>query len=235
MLGLENLCGRSFLDVGCGSGLFSLAAHRLGARPVHSIDYDPDSVACTKRLRGTVSDCREWIVKQASILDVPGMSSLGTFDVVYAWGVLHHTGNMHAALDNSAKLVREGGLLFIAIYNDEGVVSSLWRAIKRTYCSSAFGRVAILATVLPGLVFLRGAWDVVRLRNPLKRYAQYPGQARGMRAFRDLIDWIGGYPFEVAKPEEIADFYEKRGFRLCRMTRARGSGCNEFVFELCTA
>ncbi len=48
---METLAGNSFLDVGSGSGLFSLAAMRLGADRVHSFDYDPQSVGCTKELK----------------------------------------------------------------------------------------------------------------------------------------------------------------------------------------
>src|SRR5271154_68122 len=50
MLEVSDLRGKTFVDVGCGSGLFSLAARRLGAR-VHSFDYDPQSVACALELR----------------------------------------------------------------------------------------------------------------------------------------------------------------------------------------
>jgi 2-polyprenyl-6-hydroxyphenyl methylase/3-demethylubiquinone-9 3-methyltransferase len=47
MLGINDLKDKDFLDIGSDSGLFSLAAMRLGARRVYSFDYDPDSVACT--------------------------------------------------------------------------------------------------------------------------------------------------------------------------------------------
>jgi hypothetical protein len=52
-----------------------------------------------------------------------------------------------------------------------------------------------------------------------------------MSPWRDLIDWVGGYPFEVAKPEAILDFYLRRGFTLKRLVTCGGSlGCNEYVF-----
>src|SRR5205823_13815006 len=51
MLEIQDLRGKSFLDVGCGSGLFSLAAIRLGASRIHSFDFDPQSVACTQTLK----------------------------------------------------------------------------------------------------------------------------------------------------------------------------------------
>src|SRR5439155_18132467 len=133
MLEVNDLVGERFLDIGCGSGLFSLAARRLGA-VVHSFDYDPHSVACTQELkRRYFADDAFWTIEEGSVLDAGYLAALGQFDVVYSWGVLHHTGQMWQALDLVAPLVADEGKLFIAIYNDQGGVSRRWRAIKRVY------------------------------------------------------------------------------------------------------
>src|SRR5579871_3052389 len=132
-LGVQSLAGKTFVDVGSGSGLFSLAARRLGAS-VHSFDYDPESVACTRELRSRYFPNDEsWTVEEGSVLDVPYLRRLGRFDVVYSWGVLHHTGAMWEALGNVVQLVAPGGQLFIAIYNDQGGASRRWRTLKRIY------------------------------------------------------------------------------------------------------
>jgi SAM-dependent methyltransferase len=230
MLDVADLKGRSFLDAGCGSGLFSLAARRLGAH-VHSFDYDPQSVACTRELsRRYYPGDTEWTIEEGSVLDDRFLGSLGRFDVVYSWGVLHHTGAMWQALDNVAGLVSPKGKLFIAIYNDQGKISQRWRAIKRMYNRLPPGTRFIVT--IPSLVHLYwrpAVKDLVRLK-PFETWRNY-GNARGMSVWRDLIDWVGGYPFEVAKPEAIFDFYSRRGFVLTRLATCGGSlGCNEFVF-----
>jgi 2-polyprenyl-6-hydroxyphenyl methylase/3-demethylubiquinone-9 3-methyltransferase len=234
MLEVEDLSGKSFLDIGSGSGLFSLAARRLGAR-VHSFDYDPHSVACTTELRRRYfSGDDSWRIEEASALDADYVKSLGEFDVVYSWGVLHHTGEMWKALENAQLPVARGGKLFIAIYNDMGSRSRRWVWIKRTYndlprfLKSPFAALTIAPqearAILRSLVTLRPG-------EYIRSWTRYD-ENRGMNRWRDIIDWVGGYPYEVARPEEIFDFYRARGFTLTKMKCGGvGLGCNEFVFS----
>src|SRR4030095_12953332 len=134
MLECETLEGKTFLDIGSGSGLFSLAARRLGAK-VHSFDFDSSSFACTQELRNrNFPNDPKWRVEQGSALDAEYLTSLGKFDVVYSWGVLHHTGEMWRALENAVIPTKKGGKLFIAIYNDTGSQARRWHWIKKTYC-----------------------------------------------------------------------------------------------------
>lgn len=230
MLGMADLRGRRILDVGCGSGLFSLAARRLGAT-VRSFDYDPQSVACTRQLRERYFPGDPlWEIGQGSVLDEPALAGLGTFDVVYSWGVLHHTGAMWTAMQNVIPLVADNGLLYVALYNYQPFFSSYWRRVKVTYNRAPAAIRRLMELGFYGY-FVSGlfAADLLRGRNPLDRHA---GRGRrGMNLFRDVVDWIGGWPFEVATPEAVFHFYRDRGFTLRELkTCGAKHGCNEFVF-----
>src|SRR5436309_11494850 len=195
-LGVERLSGKRFLDIGSGSGLFSLAARRLGAS-VHSFDYDPQSVACTTELkRRYFPDDARWTIEEGSALDAEYLASLGKFDVIYAWGVLHHTGDMWRALENAVIPTRPGGKLFIAIYNDTGSQARRWHWIKKTYCrlprvlKTPFAIIVSIPDELKGI-----ARSILKLRPQeyIHSWTRYKN-GRGMNRWHDIIDWVGGYP-----------------------------------------
>lgn len=235
MLNVESLEGKTFLDVGSGSGLFSLAARRLGAK-VHSFDYDPKSVACTRELkRRYFPEDSQWIIEEGSVLDRDYLTQLGQFDVVYSWGVLHHTGAMWEALANVVPLVLGGGRLFIAIYNDQGGWSRRWKILKRGYNGLPRFLKLPYAMIVMGsreLKFIALASLSARPGIYIENILNYSERSmRGMSYWHDLVDWIGGYPFEVAKPEEIFSFYREKGFQLDALqTCAGGIACNQYVF-----
>jgi 2-polyprenyl-3-methyl-5-hydroxy-6-metoxy-1,4-benzoquinol methylase len=234
MLQVARLDGMRFLDIGSGSGLSSLAARRLGAT-VHSFDYDPQSVACTSELRRRFfPGDAAWIVERGSALDASYIRTLGVFDVVYSWGVLHHTGQMWAGLENASAPVAPGGTLFVAIYNDTGTQSRRWGAIKRIYNELPTLARKPFAVAVTAPAELKAAAGAILRRRPaeyLRSWTEYRGR-RGMSKWHDIVDWVGGYPYEFATPDQIFDFYQARGFTLTKMKCGGvGLGCNEFVFK----
>lgn len=222
--GLSSMAGMRFLDIGSGSGLFSLAALQLGAE-VYAFDFDKDSVACTRSVLERFGEVEEssWRVEEGSVLDERYLESLGQFDVVYSWGVLHHTGALWRALQNAADRVKPGGRLVIALYNDQGGISTYWARVKRSYNRNAFLRTMMTMIHLPYpfVASLVVRWIQGRLDF---------GSRRGMTYWHDYIDWLGGLPFEVAAPEAVTSFVKERGFSLLRQNLTSRSGCNEFTY-----
>ncbi len=234
MLVVDSLDGKTFLDIGSGSGLFSLAARRLGAN-VHSFDFDSNSFACTQELRNRYfANDPNWRVEQGSALDADYINSLGKFDVVYSWGVLHHTGEMWRALENAVIPTKPGGKLLIAIYNDTGSQARRWHWIKKTYCRlpRVLKTPFAIAVTIPDEA-KRFISSLVRLKPSeyIHSWTRYKN-GRGMNRWHDIIDWVGGYPYEVATVDQIFDFYKERGFSLAKVKSGGvGLGCNEFVFN----
>jgi SAM-dependent methyltransferase len=229
-----SLEGRSFLDIGCGSGLFSSSAHKLGATPIVSIDVDPDSVASTRNLRERAGSPQSWNVLAGSILDAEFIAELEPAEIVYSWGVLHHTGDMWTAIDNAATLVAPGGRFVIAIYNDVRSArffnSRRWQRIKRLYNHSP--RPVQVAMEL-GYRGYHAANQLRKGQSPLAFSREYRA-TRGMALKTDLIDWLGGYPYEFATPDQIVAYCEScTGLRTLevRSLSERDTGNNEFVFE----
>lgn len=232
LFGRESLAGLTFLDVGCGSGLFSLAAVLLGAT-VTSFDFDADSVAATMSVRERVPNhSGRWEVMQGSVLDDAFLASLGDFDIVYSWGVLHHTGDMWRAVDNAAGKVKPGGLLTIAIYNNvERRVggSRMWWHIKKIYNDSAAPVRRLMEWSYAGIVLarqlalLRGPWRVIREYDSLN--------PRGMNFWHDMRDWVGGFPYEYATAGEVFNYMRrKHGYELMYLNTHDGHACEEFTF-----
>ena len=232
MLGCDRLDGKHFLDAGCGSGLFSLAAHRLGAT-VHSFDFDPDSVACTRELKRRYGQAdSDWTIEEASALDARFMETFRLqADIVYSWGVLHHTGSMWKAIDLAASTVAPGGQLFIALYNRQQVLSRWWLTVKKTYNRLPTGLQPMF--VFPFFLYFAAvgaAADLVKGRNPVLRFTG--AGRRGMSIYRDTVDWVGGLPFEVASPGEVVAFCRARGLDLEVLRTVGGRhGCNEYLLR----
>jgi 2-polyprenyl-6-hydroxyphenyl methylase/3-demethylubiquinone-9 3-methyltransferase len=165
------------------------------------------------------------------VLDKEYLSGLGKYDVVYSWGVLHHTGHMWEALENVASLMKTDGSLFIAIYNKQQFLSVYWSLVKKMYNrSGALVKRMLNYGFFCFFVAQLFIADVLRFRNPAVRYSG--AGRRGMSIYHDTIDWIGGWPFEVATPEEIFHFYKERGLVLSELVTCGGRhGCNQFVFK----
>lgn len=229
-LKLSNLKGKSFLDVGCGSGLHSLAAWRAGAQQVISFDYDPESVSTTRKLHAYCGSPPNWIIQQGSVLDENFLSTLPQADIVYSWGVLHHTGAMWSAISNSATLLKPEGVFYIALYSSDAYVSptpEYWINLKREYNQA--GRIKKIA--------MEGSYAWNYIIKPIYRgggsplnYIREYKKSRGMSFWHDAKDWLGGYPMEFAGNRETRDYCEQK-LNLELIHTKAGQGNTEYLFR----
>jgi 2-polyprenyl-6-hydroxyphenyl methylase/3-demethylubiquinone-9 3-methyltransferase len=224
-LGRQDLRGVHFLDVGSGSGLSSLAAFDSGADRVVSFDVDPLSVEASRSLRRLRGDPPNWTVQHGSILDDDFVRSLEPADVVYSWGVLHHTGEMWRAVANAARLMKPGGLFYLALYTTTHK-SPYWIRTKKRY--NAVGPVGKRLMELQYFLRHTVVMQLLARRNPISFVRNYK-QGRGMAYWVDVRDWLGGYPYEDATVDEVVEHTRRLGLELIKI--ATGEACTEYLLQ----
>jgi 2-polyprenyl-3-methyl-5-hydroxy-6-metoxy-1,4-benzoquinol methylase len=223
-VGKENIAGKRILDLGCGSGIHSLCLFDLGAKELISFDYDPHSVSATSQYwerRGRPSN---WKISEGSVLDKTFLDQLGKFDLVYSWGVLHHTGDMWQAINNALSLVADQGLFYITLYKDDNYAHSI-KVKERYNASSASGKTWMTYKEIMKIMARRA----LTFRNP---FSWNKNMGRGMNGYHDLIDWLGGLPYEVANEDEMLQWGIKNGLQMKRIWCSNGKGsCNYYLFQ----
>jgi 2-polyprenyl-6-hydroxyphenyl methylase/3-demethylubiquinone-9 3-methyltransferase len=223
-LGHEKIKDKDILDIGCGSGLHSLAYFLLGAKSIDSFDNDLFSVKATKKLWEINNKPINWNIFQGNILDKQSIDQLKLYDIVYSWGVLHHTGNMWHAIENASFLVKPGGLLWISIYAKGSNYLKILDMKQKYNNASNFGKRWMEFEFILGIMFFR----IRNFQNPLK----WKGKSkRGMDTYHDMIDWLGGLPYEEASEDEVVQFCKKNGFVLNRIQVVPEGGCSTYIFS----
>lgn len=223
--GLRDLNDSTFLDVGCGSGLHSFAALKLGAEHVTSFDFDPNAVKTTLKLKEIAGNPANWNVFQGSILDDDFVASSRKYDFVYSWGVLHHTGNLWKALANTCSLVASQGTLYIAIYSlDVQPKSEYWLTVKKKYVNSG----KIRRFLMEQQYIFRHVYNSNPILHLKGRLSKKDNRERGMDLLTDVRDWLGGWPMEFALDQDVISFVESKGFQLKNIDQ--GKACTEFLF-----
>jgi len=228
-LGMDDLFGKYFLDVGCGSGLHSLAALKAGAAKIVSFDYDPNSVSATYIVWEYAEKPESWDVKQGSILDTQFVNSLEPADIVYAWGVLHHTGDMWKAIENTSRLMKKGGLLYLALYTSGVTLPSdeYWLDVKQRYNRENWFNKRVTEIWYVWKFLLKKKISAIPSLFILN--ANYKKE-RGMALYTDIVDWLGGWPMEFSKIEDVKQFCtEKLGLELVNIKT--GQANTEYLFR----
>ena len=229
----EGFQGSSFLDIGCGSGLHTLAAARLGVSRIMATDIDPDSIGTTKAVLSSHKMDVPWQAEQISVFDLEP-SCQGKFDIVYSWGVLHHTGDMWEATKRASALVAPNELFVFALYGATPM-DAFWQIEKRWY-----SRASPFAQRLARGCYI-AAYQVAHIRARQGSFRDFIANyrsSRGMDFYHNVHDWLGGYPYQTALAREVDSQMTALGFKAERvlaqpMTRGLfGSSCNEYVYRL---
>jgi 2-polyprenyl-3-methyl-5-hydroxy-6-metoxy-1,4-benzoquinol methylase len=232
--GQQSLVGRRFLDVGCGSGLHALAALQLGVSELVGTDIDSDSILATKETLMRFAPRANYKLKSCSIFDMTP-AEFGTFDVVYSWGVLHHTGDLHQAIKMATNLVSPEGKFLVALYR-KTLFCGMWRTIKRWYSHTTEGNQTRARNFY---ILIRRIIARMSGRN-FDIYVREYSKRRGMEFYIDVHDWLGGYPYESITPKECRALLASLGFKLEREYVGKqwrsvfglfGSGCDEYAFR----
>jgi len=231
-LGIEAIEGKRVVDIGSGSGLHSMVFFRHRARELISFDVDEKSVAATKSLWEKCGKPDNWSARYGSILDSELVQELrqSSFDLVYSWGVLHHTGAMWKAIDNAIDLVAPGGLLMIALYV-KGPNYQRDLALKKSFNrASEFGKKVIYWRYV-----IRQSLKLLLYRRPREIkslvLSKRHEHRRGMSIYIDIVDWLGGLPYEVASAEEVVAFTRKRNLVLEKIETGFEGGNNIFLLS----
>ena len=227
-MGCQDFSGRDFLDLGCGSGLHSMAALISGATHVHGFDYDHNSIAASNLIREKMGNPPNWTTEQGSVLDDAFMTRLPRFQIVYSWGVLHHTGDVWHAIRNAAGRVAPGGLFYIALYSADvqtDPTPEFWLDVKRKYLAGgSFTRRMMELWYIWRFMIVRPERHFSTLLHMMRQYKKN----RGMNMMTDIRDWLGGWPMEFVYDNDAIDFVAKLGFELKNI--ATGEANTEFLF-----
>jgi 2-polyprenyl-3-methyl-5-hydroxy-6-metoxy-1,4-benzoquinol methylase len=231
LLGEDGLAGKSFLDIGCGSGLHAVAAARLGAARIVAVDLDPVAVETARAVLRQHAPQIPSDIRQSSVFELAPETS-GAFDVVYSWGVLHHTGAMHEALQRAAQAVAPGGRFAFALYHRTRMCG-FWRREKRWYAAASPRAQRVARAIYTALLRLR----VGLTGGDFRAYVANYHSQRGMEFGHDVHDWMGGYPYESISAPEVEAFMRGIGFAHVRSFTSPltiglfGSGCDEYVYR----
>jgi len=227
-LEVKDLRGRSFLDIGCGSGLHSLAAHRSGADSIFAFDYDQNSVSASRRCHDYAGRPAHWTITQGSVLDAAFMETrVPKASIVYSWGVLHHTGDVWGAVRLAAGRVAPNGLFYIALYSADADVRpspEYWLQVKRRYNQTNWlGRQAMVLWYIGRFMGVTSIWRLLR----------HAKGVRGMDLLVDIRDWLGGWPMEYVRDAEVLRVCAELG--LAHLRTKTGEACHEYLFQRVTS
>jgi ubiquinone/menaquinone biosynthesis C-methylase UbiE len=213
----EEVRGKSVLDAGCGTGIFSIVFARNGAGRVTGIDISPGSLETARTLKAKFGlDNAEFRLQD--MLRLPFADN--SFDIVWAWGTVHHTTDPFRAISELIRVLRPGGSLFLAVYKrtkvtfiHEIIRKTLIRTPRRTWTSLS----KLMAFFLSPVVFF---------------FKKREKSRKGEKLEELILDWYFVPIRHYYTPEEIQDFLKKKGLEIEKFLPASGrfDSSSNFIF-----
>jgi ubiquinone/menaquinone biosynthesis C-methylase UbiE len=214
----EEVKGKSVLDAGCGTGIFSIIFATNGAGRVTGIDISEGSLQTARGLKKKFNLENADFQKQ-DMLALPFSDE--SFDIVWAWGTVHHTTDPFRAITELLRILKPSGSILLAVYKrtrltflHEIIRKTLLRAPRKTWK----GLARVMAFFLSPVIFL---------------FKKREKSRRGEKLEELIIDWYFVPIRHYYKPEEIRGFLEERGLVIEKYLPASGrfDSTSNFIFK----
>lgn len=214
----DEVKGKSVLDSGCGTGIFSIIFAKNGAGQVTGIDISPGSLGTAEGLKQKfgLSNAR---FEQQDMLHLPYPDAC--FDIVWAWGTVHHTTDPLGAIDGLIRVLKPGGSILLAIYK-KTKVTWIHEAIRKTLVRTPRRSWNALAKIM------------AFFGTPIVWTFKRREKARQGETLSELIlDWYFVPIRHYYKPDEIRTFLEGKGFKIENYLAHSGrfNSSSNFIFK----
>ena len=214
----EEIKGKRVLDAGCGTGIFSIIFARNGAAEVIGLDISPGSLTTARHLKDNFK-LDNVHFQQADMLQLPFPNQ--SFDIVWAWGTVHHTLNPWQAMEELLRVLKPGGSILLAIYT-KTKITFLHEIIRKTLIKTSRKTWQPLAKIM---AFFRG--PVVAIFKKREKSRQ------GEKLEELIFDWYFVPIRHHYYPREIKDFLEQKGLTIEKFLPASGrfDSTSNFIYK----
>ncbi len=214
----EEVKGKTVLDAGCGTGVFSIIFARNGAAKVTGIDISPGSLGTARGLKEKFGLANAEF-QQQDMLHLSFRDA--SFDIVWAWGTVHHTTDPLGAITELIRVLKPGGSLFLAIYKQTSV-TWIHEIIRKTMIRTPRWSWNVLAKA--------GAFMLTPVVFLFKRRQK---SRKGEKLSELILDWYFVPIRHYYTPEEIRVFLERKKFRIEKYLAHSGrfNSSSNFIYK----
>ncbi len=214
----EEIVGREVLDAGCGTGIFTIIFANKGARKVIGIDISEGSLNTGRMLKDKF-ELSNVEFRKEDMLNLPFKDN--TFDIVWAWGTIHHTENPYQAMNELIRVLKKNGTFFITLYK-KTKLTFIHEIIRKILIKTPKKSWTFLSKIMA--FFL---WLVVFF------FKRREKSRKGEKLEELILDWYFVPIRHYFEPQEIKSFLEKRNFKIEKFLPASGrfDSTSNFIFK----